>query len=116
MDLSTAIAELKYVLDANRRADHWTWHLRQQLAQVREALAGDRVRNVDGWLSARASATDRTRRQLMGRISVMLARDMLDADHVFLPASRLLQDLEHFRQRMQDLAYDSVALEIGGSE
>jgi hypothetical protein len=29
---------------------------------------------------------------------------------------RLLVDLEHYQQRRHDLVYDSVALELGGSE
>jgi len=39
-----------------------------------------------------------------------------DVDAVAAQLSRLLVDIEHHRQRLHDLAYDDVELEIGGSE
>jgi hypothetical protein len=39
-----------------------------------------------------------------------------DVDAVADQLSRLLVDIEHHRQRVHDLAYDDVELEIGGSE
>ena len=116
MDLTTAIQDLQRVLAKDRNQPHWSWQLRRQLSVVREELRSDRVRSRDGWLAARASATDRNRRQLMARIGVLVSRDLDENERAFTLASRMLQDLEHFRQRLQDLAYDSVSLEIGGSE
>lgn len=116
MDLTTAIQDLQRVLSSDRGAPYWSWRLRRQLSVVREELRTDRVRNLDGWLNARACTTDRTRRQLMARISVLISRDLDEDDRAFAVSSRMLRDLEHFRQRMQDLVYDSVSLEIGGSE
>ncbi len=116
MDLSTAIQDLQRVLSSDRGAPYWSWHLRRQLSVVREELRTDRIRSLDGWLTARACATDRIRRQLMARISVLISRDLNEDDRAYAVSRRMLQDLEHFRQRMQDLAYDAVSLEIGGSE
>ena len=42
--------------------------------------------------------------------------DKLDADTILQETRRLLCDLEHHVQRLHDLVYDSVALELGGSE
>ena len=39
-----------------------------------------------------------------------------DVEAVAAQLSRLLGDIEHHRQRLHDLAYDDVELEIGGSE
>lgn len=116
MELSTSIQELRRVLVEDPASPHWSWRLRAQLAQVREALANDRVRSFDGWLNARASSTDRTRRQLMARVTAAVTQDLQSPDRARWIVGRLLQDLEHFRQRLADLAYDSVELEIGGSE
>lgn len=116
MELPDAIHELQRLLATDRKHPHWMWQLRQQLFGLREALASDRVRSFDGWLTARASATDRTRRQIMERISVVLAKDFPDVDAAHLIGSRMLHDLEHFAQRVSDLNYDSVEMEIGGSE
>jgi hypothetical protein len=91
---------------------------RQQLAAVREALTDERFASWDGWLAARSGASDRERLQLLGRISALGAGllERLDTDRVATEVRRLLLDVEHYRQRMHDLVYDSVSMEIGGSE
>ena len=42
--------------------------------------------------------------------------DRLDADVILSELRRLQTDLEHYVQRVHDLVYDSVSLELGGSE
>jgi len=42
--------------------------------------------------------------------------DKLDAESILQETRRLLTDLEHHVQRLHDLVYDSVSLELGGSE
>lgn len=116
MKLLDSIQELKRLLAADRNHPHWSWQLRQQLFGLREELASDRVRSFDGWLTAKATSTDRTRRQIMARISVVLAKDFPDVETAHMIGTRMLHDLEHFQQRVSDLTYDSVAMEIGGSE
>jgi hypothetical protein len=97
---------------------HWRWRVGQQLAAAREALSDDQVRSWDGWLVARASAHDRDRHQLIARLTALGQRvlDRLDPERARAEMHRLVLDLEHYRQRLHDLAYDSVSLELGGSE
>jgi len=85
---------------------------------VRQALSDENVQSWDGWLAARSGVMERERRQLLGRISAVGSGllDRIDADRVANEVRRLLNDVEHYRQRVHDLVYDSVALEIGGSE
>jgi hypothetical protein len=118
MALDQAISELTETLDQNRAAPQWRSLVRLRLAAVREALADDSVRFRDGWLAARGAATDRDRCQLLARLSALGPRvlDRLDSDSSYREVRRLTLDLEHYRQRLHDLVYDSVGLELGGSE
>jgi hypothetical protein len=118
MSLESAISELQETLSGARSASNWRWLLRQRLSAVRQALSDEGFEAWDGWLAARTGSADRERRQLLGRISAIGANllDRLDSDLVSVEVRRLLNDVEHYRQRLHDLVYDSVALEIGGSE
>ncbi|MCW2855813.1 MAG: hypothetical protein JWR52_1428 [Marmoricola sp.] len=118
MTLESAISDLKQTLSGTRTAANWRMMTRQQLALVREALSDERFATWDGWLAARSGANDRERMQLLGRITSLAngLRDRLDTDRVAIEVRRLLNDVEHYRQRMHDLVYDSVSMEIGGSE
>lgn len=118
MTLESAISELQETLSSARSASNWRWLVRQRLSAVRQALSDENFESWDGWLAARTGATERERRQLLGRISTIGAGllDRLEADRVAVEVRRLLNDVEHYRQRVHDLVYDSVALEIGGSE
>jgi hypothetical protein len=91
---------------------------RTQLAAVREALSDERFTSWDGWLAARSGASDRERMQLLSRLNALSGGllDRLDTDRVAAEVRRLLLDVEHYRQKVNDLVYDSVAMEIGGSE
>jgi hypothetical protein len=118
MTLESAISELQDTLSGARTTSNWRWLVRQRLSAVRQALSDENFESWDGWLAARTGATDRERRQLLARISTIGAGllDRLDADRMAIEVRRLLADVEHYRQRVHDLIYDSVALEIGGSE
>lgn len=118
MTLESAIAELQQTLRSTRTASNWRWLVRQRLSAVRQALSDESVQSWDGWLAARSGTTDRERRQLLGRISTVGAGllDRLEPERVSSEVRRLLNDIEHYRQRMHDLVYDSVSMEIGGSE
>jgi hypothetical protein len=117
MTLESAIADLQSTL-GRRTASNWRWLMRQHLSAVREALREETFPTSDGWLAARSGTTDRERIQLLGRISALSTGilDRLDTDRVAIEIRRLLNDIEHHRQHLHDLVYDSVALEIGGSE
>ncbi|HET9499439.1 MAG TPA: hypothetical protein VFO98_04195 [Marmoricola sp.] len=118
--LEEAIAELQDTLKSGPEAPNgvWRWRLRQGLSGVRDALDSEHFGSRDGWLSARSRSSDRDRARLLARISAIgpgvLQR--LDADTLRREVGRLLDDIERYRQRVHDLIYDSVALEIGGSE
>jgi hypothetical protein len=114
--LETAIHGLRHALE-EEDAPHWRWALRRHLSLVREALAQDPDGSSDGWLAARAGCHDRDRHHLLARVAALGPRvlDRLESD-VATDVRRLLVDLEHYQQRRHDLVYDSVALELGGSE
>jgi hypothetical protein len=118
MSLESAISDLQETLSGARTSSHWRWLVRQRLSTVRQALSDESIESWDGWLAARTGAADRERRQLLARISTVGAGllDRLEADRVTGEVQRLLNDVEHYRQRVHDLVYDSVAMEIGGSE
>jgi hypothetical protein len=118
MTLEAAISDLQQTLTGTRTAANWRWLLRQQLSAVRDALRDERFASWDGWLAARSGATDRERQQLLGRITSLGSGllDRLDTDRVASEVHRLINDVEHYRQKMHDLVYDSVSMEIGGSE
>lgn len=92
--------------------------LPDRLATVGSVLLTEPVRSRDGWLAARARRTDRDRRRLAARVGALgqRLRDRPEADPRPGEVRRLLTDLEHYRQRLHDLAFDTVGLELGGSE
>jgi len=118
MTLESAISDLQEALSSARTSSNWRWLVRQRLSAVRQALSDENFQAWDGWLAARTGAADRERRQLLSRITTIGAGllDRLEADRVAGEVRRLLNDVEHYRQRVHDLVYDSVAMEIGGSE
>ena len=118
MSLESAISDLQETLAGPRSAPNWRWLVRQRLSAVRQALSDQGFQAWDGWLAARTGSADRERRQLLARISALGANllDRLDTEPAAIQVQRLLNDVEHYRQRLHDLVYDSVALEIGGSE
>jgi hypothetical protein len=118
MTLESAISELQRTLRSSRATSSWRLMTRNQLAAVRDALSDERFASWDGWLAARSGASDREREQLIGRIAALGTGllDRLDTERVASEVRRLLLDVEHYRQKMHDLVYDSVSMEIGGSE
>jgi hypothetical protein len=116
--LETAISELRQILAADSSAPDWRWNVRKSLSEVKDALADPQARQAEAWLAARAQCSNRVRHQLLSRVTVLAAGvlDKLDPDAVVHEVRRLLCDLEHHVQRLHDLVYDSVSLELGGSE
>lgn len=116
--LEQAILGLEQAVNSPRRHRSWRWLVRQRMAGVRDALTADRSRAGDAWLAAREDHLRRERTQLLGRLTVLGAEvlDAPDVEPVRQEIHRLVQDLEHHRQRVNDLVYDTVAMEIGGSE
>lgn len=120
--LSTALDDLVRALDAPRaeglEAGRWRWTVRQRMAAVRDALAAEDARAVDTWLASRGGTARRERNVLLTRLAVLGPKVLEDAqvEPVRRSLRRLVVDVQHHRQRVHDLAYDDVALELGGSE
>jgi hypothetical protein len=96
----------------------WRWAVRRQLVPVRDRLLRDHPDRREAWLSARAARTLREQEELLGRLNVLASQVLVapDVDDLADRLSRLLVDIAHHHQRVHDLAYDDVELEIGGSE
>ncbi|HET8663416.1 MAG TPA: hypothetical protein VFM08_03795 [Nocardioides sp.] len=99
-------------------AGSWRWSVRRQLVPVRDRLLREHPDRREAWLSARASRALRERDELLTRLNSLTSQVMTtpDLDDLADRLSRLLVDIEHHHQRVHDLAYDDVELEIGGSE
>lgn len=100
------------------RLGTWRWSVRQRMAGVRDVLIAETAHHEDEWLVARGGSVLRERNALLGRLSAMgpqvLESDSID--DVRSDLQRLLCDIRHHVQRLHDLAYDEVELELGGSE
>jgi hypothetical protein len=115
--LENAIKDLRKLLAADVSAPDWRWQVRARLATVTEALSAPAAQS-EAWLSAREGTSNRTRRQLQGRVAALStgALERLDVEVMTNELRRLQTDLEHYVQRVHDLVYDAVSLELGGSE
>lgn len=116
--LEHAIAGLDEALETPRRQHRWRWLVRQKLADVRDALTLEHARAGDAWLEARQMTLSRDRDALLRRLTDLgpVVLEATDVDQVRQGLKRLVGDLEHHRQRLNDLVYDTVSLELGGSE
>jgi len=100
-------------------ANAWRWEARQALARLRDALVAEAGgAGEDGWTAAREGAAMRERTVLLTRVRDLsvqvLERPDLGSLHADL--RRLLEDTRRHVQRLHDIAYDEVELELGGSE
>jgi hypothetical protein len=120
--MAAAMEGLHEALDGPRRSGallgSWRWTVRQRMAAVRDGLVTEIDDADDGWLVARTGTVLRERTALLGRLSVLGPQvlESPDVEAVRLELLRLLVDLSHHVQRVNDLAYDDVELELGGSE
>lgn len=102
----------------------WRWTMRQRMAAVRDALleetppAQPDAEASDGWLAARGGSAFRERNALLMRLGTLGTRVLEDPDvgAVRAEVARLVADVAHHVQRVNDLAYDAVEMELGGSE
>jgi hypothetical protein len=116
--LEHALLGLQQALDAPRRHHAWRWLVRHRMAGVRDALVREPVREDDAWLAARECTLVRERDILLRRLADLGPRvsDTPDLESVRVDLRRLLEDIERHRQKLNDLVYDSVSLELGGSD
>jgi hypothetical protein len=116
--LEHATIGLQHAVDAPRRHHVWRWLVRNRMGGVRDALIRELPREDDAWLAARELTLRRERDVLLSRLAALapLVLETPDIEIVRSDLHRLVVDLEHHRQRLNDLVYDSVSLELGGSE
>ena len=121
-ELQTALHGLVQAVDAprlhGRALGNWRWTVRQRMASVRDGLAIETAGGSDGWLAARESSVLRDRNALIMRLSA-LGQGVLESpevEQVRNEVKRLVTDIHHHHQKLHDLAYDAVEIELGGSE
>lgn len=116
--LDHAIIGLEQALDRPRRHQMWRWLVRHRLTGVLDALAGESTRAVDAWLASRQSILVRERDSLLLKLNRLATQvvDAPDVEPVRSELKRLVTELGRYRQRLNDLVYDTVSLELGGSE
>jgi len=120
--LAPAVLGLRRALDAPRSEGiargSWRWTVRQRMAALRDALVDEVEASEDGWLAARSGGMLRERDALLARLSALGPQvlESPDVERVRSDLERLLTDIAHHVQRLHDLAYDAVELELGGEE
>lgn len=119
MALAQAIHDLESAVtdESSARANPGAWQvaIRERLQRVRAGMT-EPLGSRDGWLAARAQHAERDRRALLDRISATVSRvsEARSTSTVLPEIRRLSRDLVHYRQRLTDLDYDAVELELGG--
>jgi hypothetical protein len=88
------------------------------MGAVRDALVGEAAGSDDGWLAARGGSAFRERNGLLSRLSTLGPEilETADVEATRVELKRLVMDIQRHVQRVNDLAYDEVELELGGSE
>lgn len=116
--LDRAIIGLEQALDRPRRQQMWGWLVRHRISHVLEALAGENTRTNDAWLASRQSGLVRERDSLLVKLNRLNAQvgDASDDEQVHSELRRVVTELGRHRQKLNDLVYDTVALDLGGSE
>lgn len=120
--LTLALQGLDQALDAPRQRGvplgNWRWVVRQRMAVLRDALASEAAGPDDGWLAARGGTAFRERNVLLGRLNRLgqVVLEIEAVEEVRIELKRMVVDVHHHVQRLHDLAYDDVELELGGSE
>jgi hypothetical protein len=120
--MTAALGSLQQALDAPRQPaaalGSWRWTVRQRMAAVRDVLVAEVDAAAGAPLAARESSMLRERNALLGRLSALgpAVLESSRVEDVRNDLRRLVADVAHHAQRLHDLAYDEVELELGGSE
>ena len=119
---TAALNDLRQALEAPRQEGialgNWRWVVRQRMTAVRDVLIAESAQDRDGWLAARGGSLLRERNALLARLSSLGPQvlERPDVEELRGELMRLTIDIGHHLQRLSDLAYDEVELELGGSE
>ena len=116
--LDHAITGLQQALERPRRHEMWRWLVRHRVGAVLDALAGTDDGATDAWLDSRQTMLTREGELLHTKLDRLasLVVEAPDLEPVLLELQRLVTELRRHRQRLNDLVYDTVALDLGGSE
>ncbi len=116
--LENAIHGLSQAIESPPRHHMWRWLVRHRMSTVKDALRAERLRGGDAWLASREVNLHRERAALLSQLASLGPAVLEDADleRVRGELARLVSALERYKQRVNDLVYDSVCLELGGSE
>lgn len=120
--MTAALRGLEQALEVPRRdgvaLGNWRWTVRQRMGAVRDALLSEVGGSDDGWLAARGGSAFRERNTLLGRLGDLGPQvlECADVEVVREELRRLLADIARHVQRVHDIAYDEVEIELGGSE
>lgn len=116
--LDHAIMGLDQALDRPRRHQMWRWLVRHRISAVLDALTAENMRASDAWLASRQNGLQRDREALLLKLDHLAGQvvDAADVEPVRTDLKRIVAELGRHRQRLNDLLYDSVALDLGGSE
>ena len=100
----------------------WSVAMSQQLARVMEALGAEPTEAGECSLTATAARLSAERERLLrrlGQLAPVLADGCLDVgtdpDELRRTLERLLHDIAHHHQRVNDLVYDAGWRDVGGS-
>lgn len=101
-----------------RPVEEWRSQIRHAVTAIRDALVAETATGTGGWTAAREGSVLRERAAILARIDTLDSGvlEHADPDVVRAELRRLLLDVGHHAQRLSDLAYDEVELELGGSE
>jgi len=116
--LDEAIMGLEQALTHLPAQQPWQHLVRQRLSGVDEALTAERAHPGAELLNARAGHLHRERMRLHARLTAIggLISEASAVDPLRQELLRLLGDIQHHHQRVNDLAWDALAMDVGGSE
>lgn len=117
--LDEAVTDLAAALTVPPRMPHlWRQLVGERLRTVDEQLRAERAVAQESWLTPRALHLHHERKRLLSRLAVLVATvaESPDLEAVRGAVHRFVQDVEHHHQRVGDLAYDALAMDVGGSE
>lgn len=116
--LEDSISGVRQALGLPRGRPGWGWLVRKRMSALKDALLAESARTSETWLTARVGVVVRERNALVAELVALGPAVLTDVDQAGARERlcRLLHDVERHRQRLSDLVYDSVALELGGSE
>lgn len=101
-----------------RLQQSWRYLVKQRLTWIASALAAEQEDEPESWQHPRLEQLTRERARLLGRTSELADTvcDVPDLGPVRTSLRRLVQDLQHYQQRQNDLVWDAVEVDVGGSE